>query len=150
MAPELPSIDFKNCVFFYPNNGQQKPPKAPKKNGIRKSQNTYQCIAVKFKFPPKRALTFDFVSVPDEFVKLHVTLLKKLHYRSFASEKWERYLIKECSIYSSDDSSELEAVGYKNTSVPLRLRLLKVHFVIKNLIIIFKITKILTFTNFID
>lgn len=69
--------------------------------------------------------------VPDTLVDLHIKLLRRVK-KSVHADKWEKAILKFCQVYSVPEIWELERYGYKGISVKLKLRILKVIFIMKN------------------
>ncbi|VDK71715.1 unnamed protein product, partial [Anisakis simplex] len=65
--------------------------------------------------------------VDRELIDLHLTLLRKLNYKSARVNGWERYLLKYCSLNQSLESEYLniERYGYLHSSINTKLAVLK-------------------------
>lgn len=67
--------------------------------------------------------------VPDALINLHIKLLRRVK-KSVHVDKWEKAIIKFCQVYSIPEFWELERYGYKGISVQLKLKILKVIYII--------------------
>lgn len=72
-------------------------------------------------------LYFSCHLVDRELIDLHLTLLRKLNFKSARVNGWEKYLTKFCLVVPSLESEmlQLERYGYLNTPVSTKLAILR-------------------------
>lgn len=66
-----------------------------------------------------------FILVEPALEELHIKLLRKIK-KTVPINRWEKVLAKFAYSYSNQDAWELERFGYKNSSIVVKLRVLKV------------------------